>query len=128
MSEKKNWDRIAKIEKAVSEKYGKETIRNPRDEWTDEQEQSHNEQLKKFADKERQWRTKNEKVELEEGVFVSSKLLKKEEDTSRVCPVCETYSFDLKDDLYMTKFDCCWSCYIQHVEGREEQWNNGSKL
>ena len=127
MSDKKNWDKIAKIEKAISEKYGEDTIRNPKDDWTEEQEKNHAEQLKAHGDKERRWRSKIEKVELEEGVFVSSKLLKEEEDTSRVCPVCKVYSFDLKDDLYMTKFDCCWSCYIQHVEGREERWNDGWK-
>lgn len=125
MSEKRNWDKVAKIEKAISEKYGKETVRNPKSEWTEEQEAAHAADLKIHADKERLWRVKIEKVELEEGVFVSNKLLKVEEDTSRVCPVCKTYSFDLKDDLYMTKFDCCWSCYIKHVEDREERWNDG---
>jgi len=31
----------------------------------------------------------------------------------------------MKDDLYMNKFDCCWKCYIQWVEDREERWLEG---
>ena len=47
-------------------------------------------------------------------------LLTKDED--RVCPACFEYSFNLKDDLYMNKYDCCWKCYVQFVERREERW------
>tara|TARA_S200002703_G_scaffold26061_2_gene22360 strand:+ start:5186 stop:5578 length:393 start_codon:yes stop_codon:yes gene_type:complete len=121
MSEKKNWDKIAKIEKAIKEKYGEDVIRHPKQEWTDEQEAAYLEDLKELAAKEKAWRINNEKVEIESGVFVSKKLLKREDSNSRVCPMCETYSFDLKDNLYMTKYECCWSCYINHIEGREEE-------
>ena len=31
----------------------------------------------------------------------------------------------MKDDLYMNKFECCHTCYIQWVEGREERWESG---
>ena len=31
----------------------------------------------------------------------------------------------LSDDLYMNKFDCCFNCYIQYVEGREARWHSG---
>ena len=125
MSEKKNWDKIAKIEKSIKDKYGEETIRHPKDGWSDDAEAEHIEQLKLFAKKEQVWRTKTEKVEQQEGVFVSKKLLNTEDGAARVCPVCKKYSFDPKDDLYMIKFECCWSCYIDYVEGREEKWNEG---
>ena len=125
MSEKKNWDRIAKIEKAVKEQYGDEAVMNPKAEWTDEAEISYLEQLKQMAEKERLWRSKTEKVEVDEGVFVSKKLLNTEDMAARDCPVCKNYSFDPKDDLYMNKFQCCWSCYIDHIQGREERWNDG---
>ena len=46
-------------------------------------------------------------------------------ENSRECPVCGLYSFHLKDDLYMHKFECCFKCYIQYVEGREERWKTG---
>lgn len=118
MSEKKNWDKIAKIEKAIKDKYGEEAIKSPAQDWTDEQEAAYIEDLKLLAKKEREWQADNEKVETQSGIFVSKKLLKKEDSNSRVCPMCEIYSFDLKDNLYMTKYNCCWSCYIDHVEGR----------
>jgi len=25
----------------------------------------------------------------------------------------------------MKKFDCCYECYIQFVDGREERWKSG---
>ena len=125
MSEKKNWDKIAKVEKAIKEKYGEETVKNPKSDWTEKQEQQYLKQAAEAAEKERLWRTKTEKVEVSEGVFVSKKLLKREDKASRTCPVCESYSFNLKDDLYMSKFQCCWSCYINYVQDREERWNEG---
>jgi len=118
MSEKRDWDKIAKIEKAIKEKYGEEAVKSPKQGWSDEQEAAYLEDLRILAEKEKAWQASNEKVETESGVFVSKKLLKKEDSNSRVCPMCKIYSFDLKDDLYMTKYDCCWSCYIDHVEGR----------
>jgi len=125
MSEKKNWDRIAKIEKAVKEQYGDDAIKNPKADWTDEAEAQYLEQLKLLAEKERLWRSKTEKVEVGEGVFVSKKLLNTEDRAVKVCPVCKSYSFNPKDDLYMNKFQCCWSCYIDYVQNREERWNDG---
>ena len=43
-------------------------------------------------------------------------------ESNRSCPTCGSYSFKSVDDLYMTKFECCFKCYIQYVEGREERW------
>ena len=103
---------IVKVEKAISEKYGEETIQNPKRYWTDE--------------KEREYVTSNEKDDFQvevEGVFIAEKLIMKE--SKRSCPVCNTYSFKSKDDVYMAKFDCCEKCYIQWVEDREERWLKG---
>ena len=47
------------------------------------------------------------------------------EQSTRSCPVCNTYSFKSNDDVYMTKFECCFKCYTQWVEGREDRWKNG---
>ena len=124
VSEKKDWNLIAGVEKAIKETYGEEAVRNPSSDWTDEQEEEHLKQLKIIATREQQRRTKSEKVEVSEGVFVSKKLFKGRV-SNRTCPVCETYSFDSRDDVYMKKFECCWSCYIQHVESREERWMRG---
>ena len=37
----------------------------------------------------------------------------------------EPYSFESRDDVYMNKYECCHSCYIQYVEDREERWKAG---
>ena len=114
----KNLDYIARLERAISRKYGPETILNPKAGWSEEKEKHYLEQLKSLDKKE----TYSEKVEIN-GVLVPKKLINREME--RVCPVCKTYSLDIKDDVYMAKFDCCTDCYIQYVEDREERWNDG---
>ena len=119
---KKDQDYIASVEKAIAQKYGTDTIQNPKSNWTNEKEREYLSQLKKFSKNERRQQDQEEKVETN-GYFISKKLLNKE--TNRTCPVCDTYSFNLKDDVYMSKFECCWKCYIQWVEDREERWATG---
>lgn len=117
---KKDPNKIIKIEQAIANKYGEEAIQNPKADWTDEKEREYLAQLKDL------YRERNE-LESEEqeinGVFINKKLLNKE--SSRSCPVCNTYSFKSNDDVYMSKFDCCEKCYIQWVEDREERWLTG---
>ena len=110
----------AKVEKAIKEKYGKDAIQNPRASWSPEKEKRYLEDLKEFYKK--QNRAEDEKEKLK-GFRISKKLLERE--SRRGCPVCNKYSFSLKDDLYMNRFDCCFDCYIQFVEGREERWREG---
>tara|TARA_R100000005_G_C4837588_1_gene110746 strand:- start:129 stop:530 length:402 start_codon:yes stop_codon:yes gene_type:complete len=114
---------VAKLEKAISEKYGEETITNPRGSWNDEKEAIYQEQIQKLYKKQDSLDEMNEKIEVN-GVLIPKKLLTRE-DVNRTCPACKTYSFNLKDDIYMKKFDCCYNCYIQWVEGREERWKSG---
>tara|TARA_R110000824_G_scaffold142564_1_gene309697 strand:- start:775 stop:1152 length:378 start_codon:yes stop_codon:yes gene_type:complete len=111
---------VIKIEKAIADKYGEETIQNPRSGWTDEKEKQYIGQLKDLY--EQRYEKEEEHIEVN-GVFVSNKLFTKE--TKRSCPVCNTYSFKSNDDVYMAKFECCEKCYIQWVEGRETRWNKG---
>ena len=113
---------IAALEKAIKEKYGAETIAHPRSEWDDEKEQDYLDQIKNLATKKKKYQEQNDKVE-NGGFFISKKLLNRE--SKRTCPVCETYSFDVRDDIYMNKYECCSKCYIQYVEGREERWKTG---
>ena len=119
---KEDTNHIAKVEKAIAQKYGKEAIQNPKANWDEEKEKEYEEQLKKLSKKDQKLQEKSEKVETN-GFFVSKKLLTK--DTKRECPVCESYSFKVRDDVYMTKFECCFDCYIQYVEHREERWQKG---
>jgi hypothetical protein len=123
MKKKLDLNDIAKFEQAIAKKYGPEAIENPRKHWDDEKEKEYQEQLKKLGKKERLNEEKDDKIE-QDGFLISKKLLNKE-TTRRVCPVCKTYSFKIKDDVFMNKFDCCYSCYIQWVDDREERWEKG---
>ena len=118
----KNMDRIAAIEKAIKEKYGEEAVAHPQAEWDDEKEKKYLEEIKKLSEKKQVIAEKSDKVE-NGGFFISKKLLNKE--IRRECPVCDIYSFDMKDDVYMNKFECCYECYIQYIDGREERWKKG---
>ena len=119
---KKDPNYVIKIEKAIAEKYGAEAIQHPGKDWTPEKEQEYIEQLRLLNKKNRKLSEKTEKVEVH-GVLISKKLLSK--DNNRVCSTCETYSFNSKDDIYMNKYDCCFQCYIEWVEDREERWATG---
>jgi hypothetical protein len=113
---------VVKIEKAIAQKYGIETIINPKSLWNEEKESDYLEQVKQNIEKEQILEDKEHKIEIN-GVFISKKLLSKE--SIRSCTVCNTYSFSLKDDVYMNKFECCEVCFIKYVEGREERWKSG---
>tara|TARA_B100000161_G_C33484391_1_gene384047 strand:+ start:460 stop:840 length:381 start_codon:yes stop_codon:yes gene_type:complete len=114
----KDPDYAIKVEKAIAEKYGTDTVQNPKGSWDDEKEKNYLDSLKKIQSSD----TEEAEV-LVNGVFVSRKLLKRE--SKRSCPVCNTYSFKSNDDVYMSKFDCCEKCYIQWVEDREDRWKQG---
>jgi len=114
---------VAKLEKAIKDKYGEAAIENPRKYWNDEKEDAHQEQIKKLYEKETKSRSNEEKIE-QDGFLIPKKLFNREV-LKRTCPICEIYSFSPKDDLYMNKFECCFKCYINWVEGREERWETG---
>jgi hypothetical protein len=117
----KDLNQIVKVEKAIAQKYGEDAIANPKHYWNEEKEKAYIEQLKELSQIEKR-NDKDQKIEVD-GIFISKKLLTK--DTNRTCPICSVYSFDLKDDLYMNRFECCQKCYVQWVEGREERWKTG---
>tara|TARA_B100001094_G_scaffold331001_1_gene397859 strand:+ start:4970 stop:5347 length:378 start_codon:yes stop_codon:yes gene_type:complete len=118
---KKDPNYAVKVEQAIAKKYGEETVVNPKSKWDDEKEKKYLDELKETyynnVDK--------EDLDKEEvnGVFIPKKLLK--EESNRSCSTCNTYSFKSKDDVYMTKFGCCFKCYVQYIEGREDRWKNG---
>ena len=119
---KKDLNTIAKLEQAIAKKYGDEAIRHPKADWTPEKEKEYQAQLAQLYEKEKTIDEKSEKIEID-GFLISQKLFIK--DNNRVCPVCDTYSFETKDDVYMLKFNTCFKCYVQWVEGREDRWKSG---
>ena len=119
---KEDQEYIAKLEKAIEQKYGPEAINNPKRFWDAAKEEEYIKQSLVEREKFSKFAETQAKVE-QDGFLINKKLLIKE--TNRTCPVCEKYSFRPRDDLYMNKFECCYSCYVQWVDGREERWTTG---
>lgn len=111
--------RRAKLEKII-EKYGEDVLVDTTQTDQDEESAKQREKLEKKLRK--VYAPDVEKVDVG-GFLVSKELVRS--DNNRTCPVCNTYSFSSKDDLYMNKFECCFDCYIQYVENREERWKTG---
>ena len=103
---KKDTNYVAAVEKAIAEKYGKDSVQDFRSSWDPDKEKSYLQQLKQI--------NKN-------GIKENNPRT----NSGRSCPVCKTYSFSSKDDLYMNRFECCSQCYIEYVEFREDRWNSG---
>ena len=112
-------NKIARLEKAIAQKYGQIAIANPRSFWTQQKEEEYHEELKDIYQNDIKSKEYNEKIN-KDGFLVAKKLLNRERD--RTCPACFTYSFNPKDDFYRNKYDCCSKCYVQFVEGREDRW------
>tara|TARA_R100000008_G_scaffold74915_1_gene53878 strand:+ start:397 stop:795 length:399 start_codon:yes stop_codon:yes gene_type:complete len=125
MKKEKDWDYIARLEKAIAKKYGDLTIQNPASFWDEKKESEYLEQLKEQCKKEDKIAIKKEHKEVD-GVLVSTKLINK--SGFDVCPVCSKYGLNLKDEIYMYKYKCCFACYVKNIEGREEKWLQRMKL
>tara|TARA_Y100000296_G_C5131466_1_gene235788 strand:- start:44 stop:424 length:381 start_codon:yes stop_codon:yes gene_type:complete len=118
----KDPDRIAAIEKAISQKYGNEAIKNPKSDWTEEKEKEYLSQMKELYEKIKLNNELQDKVDIN-GIKISKKLLNKE--SLKTCSVCDSFSRRAKDDVCLIKFDCCWQCFEKYVDGREERWLKG---
>ena len=118
---KKDPNYVAKLEKAISEKYGTSTVSNPRSGWDDEKEKIHQAQIERIRKKQDFLDELNEKVEVN-GVFIPKKLFNNGRQ-NRTCPVCDIYSFTVKDDLYMNRHNCCFLCYVKNIEHRKNKEN-----
>jgi hypothetical protein len=127
----KDPDKIAAVEKAIAEKYGKEAIQNPKGNWDEDKEKEYLKQSKEFYKKKSRNEEWQEKVDVN-GIKISKKLLTRE--SLKNCPVCGAFPKRSMDDVCLVKFDCCNTCYVKYVEDREEKWlkgwrpNNGNSL
>ena len=113
---------IAAVEQAISKKYGEETVQNPKANWDEEKEIEYLHQMREFYHKSQRNEESQEKVDVN-GIKVSKKLLNRE--SLKCCPVCNSFAKKSMDDVCLVKFDCCYGCYIQYVEDREERWLKG---
>ena len=113
---------IAAVEQAISKKYGDETVQNPKANWDENKEKEYLQQMKEFYQKTQRIEESQEKVDVN-GIKVSKKLFNR--DALRSCPICNSFARRSMDDVCLVKFDCCFNCYIQYVEHREERWLKG---
>jgi len=113
---------IAAVEQAISKKYGEETVQNPKANWDKIKEKEYLQQMKEFYQKTQRIEESQEKVDVN-GIKVSKKLFNR--DALRSCSICNSFARRSMDDVCLVKFDCCFNCYIQYVEHREERWLKG---
>ncbi len=118
----KDLNHIAAVEKAISEKYGADAVANPRANWDENKAKEYLSQMREFYQKRRKNEQQQEKIDIN-GIKVSKKLLTRESLIS--CSVCGSFPRKSMDDVCLTKFECCFGCYIQYVEDREERWLKG---
>jgi hypothetical protein len=118
----KDLNKIAAIEQAIAEKYGDETVQNPRANWDENKEKEYLDQMRALYEKTAQNETFQEKIDVN-GIKVSKKLFNR--DSLQRCPVCFSISKKAADDVCLVKFECCHLCYIKYIEDREERWLQG---
>jgi hypothetical protein len=70
----KDPDYIVRVEQAISQKYGEETIQNPKADWDEEKEKVYLQQMQELYKKQKKNDEANDKVELN-GIKVSKKFL-----------------------------------------------------
>jgi len=112
------YKKIALLEKAITQKYGQEAIKNPKSCWDDEKEKKYLEQLKESYHEEQNY--EGDMKIPQENFLVSKRVLEMERE-ERVCPICKIYSFKSKDDVYMLKYGCCYNCFLAYKEGKKQQ-------
>lgn len=117
-----NPDYLAFLEVEIMERYGKETMVNFRTNWDETKEKAYLAQLKTIETDKEDTPTSENSENVALGVFISKKLFMAEATARRVCAQCSKFSVKRTDALYFQKFGCCFACYIQFVEGREERW------
>ena len=120
----KDLNKIVAIEKAISEKYGEDTVQNPISNWDSEKEKKYLNQMHQMylkSSRNDEWK---EKIDIN-GIKVTKKLLNRESLAS--CSVCGNFPKKSLDDVCFIKFDCCYNCYMKNIEDRKEDsesWKN----
>jgi len=106
------YNKIARIEKAISKKYGKKAIMNPKSNWNKDKEERFQKSAKKFYKKISEIKDKRRKMNrgLTHG---------------RPCPICSKYFLSTRDEAKLYKYGCCHDCFIDFVDGREDRWATG---
>jgi len=121
---KKDFNYIAGVELAIVKKYGRIAAQDFRSGWDPHMEKEYLRQLR-----ERNKKVSSDACRKHTQTVGDVQITKRSSsaETDRTCHVCKTYSFSLKDDLYMNRFDCCYPCYLDFVIAREKDWMAGRR-
>ena len=115
-----DYKQVSAIEKAVKEKYGDFAVLDPSSLWNTEKEKAYLDQIKVFDKYYRQQAYENQ---VDQGGFIiKEKLINKKNFEN--CSLCGEQAYKTEDDLYMNKYNCCFKCFIKHIEGREANVRN----
>jgi len=114
---KKDLNYIQALEKAIKEKYGEQATINPKQLWDESTEKQYLESVKIASKKEYNNSISQEKIDVD-GLLIPKKLFNKKE--LKECSMCQIYSFNKKDDLYLNKFKVCYKCYLCKLEDKKD--------
>lgn len=104
-------DDVAKIQKAIKERYGDIAIANYKSFWDEELEKKYLEEIKEEYDQEER------DSYIEDGdVIINSKLFNRR--SINECEICSKYCSSFLDSFSYYKFNVCNKCYIINLEGR----------
>jgi hypothetical protein len=113
---------IAHLEQAIADKYGKSTVQDFRNEWGTLKEKEYLASAKNLRLKRETLRTDTERITIGDVNITKRRSVLSAE---RSCPLCKTYSFSSRDDLYMNRFSTCHRCYEDFICGLEDKWRDG---
>lgn len=122
MEPKVSLEILQKIEKEITDKFGVEATLSPKAFWNNEREQEYQKQVDSFLEKEENKRKSEEKIE-KDGILVPRRLFI-EENIKKGCKFCQKYFLDFRDKIYVNKYNGCYECYINFIEGRETKFSN----
>ena len=111
----KDYEYIAKLEKAIAKKYGSVAIQNPKSFWNEEKEKIFLKSVKKFYKKVNTNKDQKRKY--------------KTHFNDQVCSSCQKhhYFMSLVDEIAFVKYGLCNNCYIEIRQGREQNFEKLSK-
>lgn len=114
---------IAKLEKAIAERWGEIATENPSKFWNEEVAEEYKEEVEKLEQKILEKEHSDRQEEIGEDILISGNMLEREGREN--CDTCGEYSFKSRDDIYLRKYGVCKECYFEYIHNREERWENG---
>ena len=104
----KDLNDVAKLEKAIVQKYGERAVINPKSEWDEKDELSYQQQVTGSSANNKEKKTSEE---IKDGYSIQNMRLITPEH--RTCSKCGVYSLNVKDSLYLNKFSFCYKCFLE---------------